>query len=128
MEAVIAKRTEKNLQEAVQSLKNELEKEGYGVLFELNFKDTLNQEGVEFERNFIALDVCDAGRAKELLNTNIEAGYFLPCKVVVYEDGDHVCIGVPQLSAQYGLAGLSELDAVAKKIEESLKKVIENAA
>lgn len=128
MDAAFAKQSQKSVNDAVQSVKEELQKQGYSVLFELNFQDTLKKEGEEYSGNFVLLEVCDADKAKALLDKNIEAGYSLPCKIAVYEDRGHTCIGMVLLSSLYGLTGHTELDPVAKEIEASLKKVIEGAA
>ena len=70
--------TEKNFEEAIESLKESLSKYGFGVLWELNFKDKLQEKGLAFDRNFKILEVCNPKQAQEVLNKNIEVGYFLP--------------------------------------------------
>lgn len=121
-------KTNKTFDEAVESLKSALADVSFGVLWELNFKDKLEEKGYAFDTNFKVLEVCNPKQAKEVLETHIEVGYFLPCKVVVYEKDGTIRIGMPKPTQLLGMMGKDELMGVAEKVEEELKKAIDNAA
>lgn len=87
-------RTNRTLDDAIETLKANLSSVGFGVLWELNFKDKLLEKGLEFDHNFKIMEVCNPHKAKEVLEKNIEVGFFLPCKVVVYDQGDEVYMGL----------------------------------
>lgn len=120
-------KVEKSFGEAVESLKKSLSVNKFGVLWELDFKDKLKEKGLEFDTNFKILEVCNPVKAKEVLSKNIEAGYFLPCKMVVYEKKGSVYIGMIKPTELIKMMGDKELIAIAKDIEKVLKKSIDDA-
>ncbi len=121
-------RTHKNLSEAVDVLKFQLSQVSFGVLWELNFKEKLKDKGLDFDNNFIILEVCNPRKAKQVLDIHIEAGYFLPCKVVVYEKEDSVYMGMLKPTILINLVEKEDLTAIAKEVEAELKKAIDLAA
>lgn len=88
--------TEKSMEEAVNSLEASLKEEQFGVLWTFDIKDKLQEKGLEFDKEFKVLEVCNPKEAQRVLNENTMAGYFLPCKMVVYEDGGQTKIGMPR--------------------------------
>jgi uncharacterized protein (DUF302 family) len=120
-------KSKKSFDEAVESLKKSLSENKFGVLFELNFKDKLKEKGLEFESNFKILEVCNPVQAQEVLSRNIEVGYFLPCKMVVYEKEGSVYIGMIKPTEIIQMIGSEEILAIAKDIENVLKKSIDGA-
>ena len=117
----------KSFDEAVDSLKNSLSENKFGVLWELNFKDKLKEKDLEFESNFKILEVCNPVQAKDVLSRNIEVGYFLPCKLVVYEKNSSVFIGMIKPTELIQMIGNEELTTVAKDVEYTLKKAIDSS-
>ncbi len=125
MNVIYEKSTDKNLNDAVQSLENNLKSNGFGVLWQLNFKDKLKEKGLDFKNDFIVLEVCNPKQAKEVLDYNIHIGYVLPCKMVVRRENDKTYIGMLRPEVLIGLFESPELKGVAQKVEESLKSSIE---
>lgn len=120
-------KTKKTFPEALESIKASLSERGFGVLWELNFKEKLQEKGLEFERNFKVLEVCNPKQAKEVLDQNIEAGFFLPCKMVVYEEQDSVVLGMVNPTALIGLLDDADLSTAAANVETTLKAAIDAA-
>ncbi|HEY8875827.1 MAG TPA: DUF302 domain-containing protein, partial [Desulfosporosinus sp.] len=52
-------KTRKSFITAVEDLKESLTKNKFGVLWELNFKDKLQEKGLDFHQNFMVLEVCN---------------------------------------------------------------------
>ena len=125
MGIVYEKSTNKSLTEAISSLESNLKESGFGILWQLNFKDKLQEKGLEFKDDFVILEVCNPKQAKEVLEENIQIGYVLPCKMVVRREGDKTYIGMTSPEVLIGLFEGSDLKEVAKKVEESLKNSIE---
>ena len=125
MGVVYEKSTNKSLTEAISSLESNLKESGFGILWQLNFKDKLQEKGLEFKDDFVILEVCNPKQAKEVLEENIQIGYVLPCKMVVRREGDKTYIGMTSPEVLIGLFEGSDLTEVAKKVEESLKNSIE---
>ena len=119
--------TKKSFDEAVLSIKQSLEEQNFGVLWGVNFKEKLKEKGVDFDSNFITLEVCNPHKAKEVLSKHIDVGYFLPCKVVVYEDKGSVRIGMAHPEILIDMLGYKDLQETAKEVGEILVKAINNA-
>lgn len=118
--------TDKSFGKALEDIKSSLSNHNFGVLWELSFKDKLAEKGLEFNKNFTILEVCNPKQAKEVLEKNIEVGFFLPCKMVVYEDNDTVYIGMPKPTKLINMVD-DQLSSVAKEVENVLKEAIEEA-
>ncbi len=119
--------TNKSFDEAVASVIKSLEEQKFGVLWKLNFKDKLKEKEIDFESNFMILEVCNPQKAKEVLSKHIEAGYFLPCKVVVYEDSGSVKIGMLNPEALVGMLNFEDLTDIAKEVQNIIITAITNA-
>ncbi len=124
---VFEKKTDKSYDKALEDLKAALTERKFGVLWEMNFKDKLQEKGLDFNQNFKVLEVCNPGKAKVVLDRHLEAGYMLPCKMVVYEKEDGVRIGMMKPTRLAGIMEGIELDDVAKEVEEILAAAIEAA-
>ena len=124
MEIRYEKSTPKTFGEAIESIKNELKERKFGVLWELNFKEKLAEHNLNFPNNFKILEVCNPQKANEVLSKHIEAGYFLPCKMVVYEKDGNVFIGTVRPEMLIGMMGFEDLGDVAKEVEQILTEAL----
>lgn len=120
-------KTSKTFTTAVEDLKKSLSENNFGVLWELNFKDKLEEKGLEFHQNFKVLEVCNPKQAKEVLDRHIEAGYFLPCKMVVYEKENSVFMGMMLPTSLIEMMGQEDLLSIALQVENVLKKALDEA-
>lgn len=121
------KKTKKSFNEAVESITNSLKERKFGVLWQLNFKEKMAEHEIQFPNNFMILEVCNPLKANEVLSAHIEVGYFLPCKVVVYEKNGEVFIGTAKPGMLIGMMGYDDLDEVANEVENVLIEAIDAA-
>jgi len=127
MSIIYERNTDKSLTDAIESLEGNLKENGFGILWQLNFKDKLEEKGLEFKEDFVVLEVCNPKQAKEVLEENIHIGYVLPCKMVVRRENDKTYIGMTSPEMLIGLFENTELKEVAKKVEKSLRNSIESS-
>ena len=114
--------------DAVSRIKQALKDEGFGILTEIDVRDTLKKKlDVEF-RNYRILGACNPPFAYKALQAEDKIGTMLPCNVVVQETAD----GGVELAAIDPVASLQaignpELREIAETIGQKLKKIIQNA-
>ena len=128
MELIYQVKTDKSFDDAVMSLKEACASVGFGTLWQLNFKDKLHEKGLAFDDNFMILEVCNPVKAQKVLLENREAGFFLPCKVAVYEKGGEVFMGMPKPTELMAMLGSEALKSVADEVESALIEAIDNAS
>jgi len=116
--------TTKNINEAISSLELKLTEEKFGVLWMFDIKEKLQEKGLEFESDYLVLEVCNPHEAERVLKENLLVGYFLPCKIVVYSDNGKTKIGMPRPTALINLINNEEIKRLAKDIEERLIQCI----
>ncbi|WP_430883771.1 DUF302 domain-containing protein [Fusibacter sp. JL216-2] len=129
MQIYYEKKVSHELKQAIEDLKKELASSGFGVLWELNFKDKFKEKGIEYKHNFWIFEVCNPKIAIGVLESNQKAGYFLPCKMVVYENDQGVFTGMAKPTELIGMLDDSkDLVETAKEVENTLSQVIDNLA
>lgn len=120
----IKKITNYTFDEAIEKTKAALSNNGFGVLTEINVKETLKKKlDVEHE-DYIILGACNPKMAYSALQTEKEIGLMLPCNVIVYSTQDGVVVSAIKPLAALGVAANEDLDAIANKVENLLEKVI----
>lgn len=112
--------TDKTTDEAIKALEENLTKEKFGVLWSFNIKDKLQAKGLEFDQDFYVLEVCNPFDAHEVLTKSLLVGYFLPCKIVVYNEDGKTKMGMVKPSAMIGMLEDNELSQKANDIEQVL--------
>ncbi len=122
-----SKTIEGKFDEVIVKVKEELKKEGFGILTEIDVKNTLKQKlDVDFKKYKI-LGACNPPFAYKALMAEDKIGTMLPCNVVVQE----VSEGVVEVAAVDPVASMQavenlNLKEVAEEIQKRLKKVIVN--
>ncbi|MFC2112710.1 DUF302 domain-containing protein [Bacteroidota bacterium] len=87
MSYYIGKMTDLSYTEAVEKLTEELQKEGFGVITEINVKEILkNKLDLDF-RPYIILGACNPHYAHQALEIDDKIGALLPCNFIVQESG-----------------------------------------
>ncbi|WP_029422753.1 DUF302 domain-containing protein [Alicyclobacillus macrosporangiidus] len=123
-----SKRTSKSVDEAVQALEEALKEQKFGVLWQMDIPSKLKEKGVDFDKPYRVLEICNPHEAKQALSQNPMVGYFLPCKVVVYEDHGETVIGLPRPTTLMGVIGDDGLMETAQRVETALRAAVEKAA
>ncbi|MFK7681901.1 DUF302 domain-containing protein [Priestia megaterium] len=119
--------TSKTLEKAIHSLEESLKSEGFGVLWNFDLTAKLQEKGQDFNTPFTVLEVCNPKEAQRVLSENLLVGYFLPCKIVVYKDGEETKIGMPKPTAMISMLNNHELQTLAEDIENRLINCIDQS-
>jgi uncharacterized protein (DUF302 family) len=122
----ISKTVDLDFDEAVSRTVEELKKEGFGVLTDIDVKETLKKKiDVDFVRYRI-LGACNPPLAYKTLQAEERIGLMLPCNVIVREtkEGGVEVSAIDPLSAMaaVGNKALAETGAL---VRDKLAKVVE---
>jgi uncharacterized protein (DUF302 family) len=111
--------------EAVERVTQELKKEGFGILTDIDVKATLKTKlDVDFKKYRI-LGACNPPFAYRALQTEDKIGTMLPCNVIVQEHGeDSVEVSAIDPVASMQAIQNPELHEIAEQIQVKLKAVI----
>lgn len=115
-------------EEAVASTRDALAKEGFGVLTEIDVRQTFKQKlDVDF-RPYVILGACNPPLAHRALSAEAELGLLLPCNVVVYagEEPDSSIVAAINPVAQLGVSGNAGVEPLAAEVQERLQRVLED--
>ena len=126
MSYCFSKEVAMSFDEAILSVTEELKKEGFGILTEIDVKATLKKKLDVDSRNYRILGACNAPFAYRALQAEPRIGTMLPCNVIVREldDGKIEVAAVDPLASMQAIQN-KELQAIAEEIRLKLKKVIE---
>lgn len=112
-------------QEAIEKVTAELQKEGFGVLTEIDIKATLKKKlDVDFY-NYRILGACNAPFAYKALQAEDKIGTMLPCNVIIQEKEP----GIIEVSAINPIVSMQavvneSLAPIAVEIGDKLKRVL----
>ena len=120
------KQVELSFEEAVEKTREELKKEGFGILTEIDVKATLKKKlDVDYD-DYIILGACNPAFAHKALQSEKEVGLMLPCNVIVYKQDDKVFVSSILPAKTMSIIDNSSLKAIAEEVEEKLKKVVDS--
>ena len=127
MSYYFAKTLDIGFDNAVQHTTEVLKQEGFGIITEIDVKETLKKKiNVDF-RNYRILGACNPALAHKALEIEDKVGTMLPCNVVVQEVGP----GKVEVAAIDPVASMQAIDnpkltAAAEEVRAKLRKVIES--
>lgn len=116
----------KSFDEVTEMVKSELKTEGFGIITEIDLKDTFRKKlEIDF-RNYKILGACNPHFALEALEIENKIGVFLPCNVVI----DETEPGVVEVSAVDPVASMisvknESLGSTATEVRQKLRNVID---
>ncbi len=123
----VSKNVTLGFDEAIMRVTEELMKEGFGILTEIDVSATLKKKlDIDF-RNYRILGACNPSYAYKALLAEPRIGVMLPCNVIVreLEDGSVEVAAVDPLASMQAIHN-DELQPIAGEIQLKLKKVIEH--
>jgi len=112
-------------EDALEKVTAALKQEGFGILTQIDVKDTLKKKlNVDFRR-YLILGACNPPLAHQALSAEPQIGLLLPCNVVVQENprgGVTVSIADPRVI--FSLVKNPRLAPVVEDVDQRLRRVI----
>ena len=116
-----------SFEEAIEKVTAELKNEGFGVLTEIDVKETLKKKiDVDFKKYKI-LGACNPHFAHKVLTKEDKIGVFLPCNVVVeeHENGEVEVSAVDPIASMLAVENKG-IEDLAKEVQQKSKRVVES--
>ncbi len=122
-------RLNKNFDEALAQVTAALKVEGFGVLTEIDVKETLKKKiDVDF-RPYKILGACNPPLAYRALSTAPEVGLLLPCNVTVSYVEDNITeVSIVDPLSMLGFVQHPDLEPVAEDARARLERVTKSLA
>lgn len=116
------------VEQAIPVVLEQLKKEGFGVLMDLDIQATMKQKiGADIPAYHI-LGACNPQLAHQALMSEPEVGALLPCNVVVRAEGDKTIVSFMDPQAMKQMTANPKVHAVAGEAEVRLRRVCEALA
>lgn len=110
---------------AIERVKKELEKEGFGTITEIDVAATLKKKLNQEMPPYLILGACNPQFTHRALEIDSSIGLLLPCNVVLRVDGNNkVNIEIMDPNAVLNLVGQPEIDIIAKEVRQRLERVM----
>jgi uncharacterized protein (DUF302 family) len=120
------KKVEHSFDVALERVTEELAKEGFGILTEIDVKATIKKKLDKDMRPYRILGACNPGLAHQAVTAVPEIGLLLPCNVLVREDEEgQVHVSFMDPGAVLGLVNNPQVDPLAEQVKAKLKRVLE---
>lgn len=111
--------------DAVKKVQEELSKEGFGIISEIDVKQKFREKLHKEFRNYLILGACNPGLAYQAFGVEINIGTMLPCNVAVYSVSDaRTVVMVMDPVAALALVGNPKLTELAESVKQSMKRVL----
>ena len=122
------KRTvELSFEEVDDRIRSSLEEQGFGVLTEIDVKNTLKKKLDKDFQKYTILGACNPPLAFEALEDEQAIGLLLPCNVVLWENEDSsTTIAAIYADKMMTIVKNNQLYNLAKKVNTLLKKAVDN--
>jgi uncharacterized protein (DUF302 family) len=113
-----------SFEEALEKVTTALKREGFGILTQIDVKDTLKKKlDVDFRR-YIILGACNPPLAHKALSAEPQIGLLLPCNVVVQEASEGgVTVSIADPRAMFSLVNNPRLIPVVDDADQRLRRV-----
>jgi uncharacterized protein (DUF302 family) len=112
--------------EAVTRTMDALKEEGFGIITEIDLKETFKRKiDVDFRR-YTILGACNPNLAYEALKLEDKVGTMLPCNVIMQElDSGQIEVAAIDPVASMQAIGNPELETKAQTVRHKLQRVID---
>ena len=126
MSYYFSKIIELSFDDAISKVKKDLQKEGFGILTDIDLKQILREKlDVDF-RKYVILGACNPPFAHKALQAEDKIGTMLPCNVIVQEIAEgKVEVAAVDPAASMQAVENQKLEEIAEQVREILKRVIE---
>ena len=127
MSYYFTKTVDDNFDRAIEKVTEELKKEGFGILTEIDVKETFKKKLDKDFRKYRILGACNPNMAYQAIEAESKIGTMLPCNVIVQElENGKVEVSAVDPVASMQAVKNESLGSIAGQVRDKLQKVINN--
>lgn len=127
MSYYFTKTVDDNFDRAIEKVTQELKKEGFGILTEIDVKETFKKKLDKDFRKYRILGACNPNMAYQAIEAESKIGTMLPCNVIVQElENGKVEVSAVDPVASMQAVENDSLGSIAGQVRDKLQKVINN--
>ncbi len=120
------KKVSVNFDDAFTKVKEELKKEGFGILTTIDMQQKFKEKlGIDFPK-YLILGACNPPLAHKTISAEWDIGLLLPCNATVYEKDGSVYVGIMKPTQAMAAVQNDDLHSIAQEVEIKLKRVYDN--
>lgn len=109
----------------VEKTRQALSEQGFGVLTEIDVKQTLKKKLDKDVSSYLILGACNPPLADQALGAEPGIGVLLPCNVVVVQEPDSVAVSAVDPESMFSVVNRDEVKPIAQDVKTRLQKVLE---
>ena len=116
-----------SFEQALEKVTLELQKEGFGVLTEIDVQATMKKKLNIDQNKYKILGACNPPLAHKAMSADPLIGLLLPCNAVVFENKQgKTVVSAIDAKAMMSVVNRPEVILIAEEVNKKLKRVIEN--
>jgi uncharacterized protein (DUF302 family) len=104
--------------------KNAFGREGFGVLAEIDIRETLRTKLDRDIGPYWIIEICNPNLADRALAINRQAGLLMPCTVAVWQEGKNAIVAALRPEVAAGITGDRGLTAIAGEAERHIERAL----
>jgi uncharacterized protein (DUF302 family) len=119
-------KTNLSYEETISVLEQKIADIKFGVLCKIDLAEKIKSKGLDFNEKLTIFEICNPIEARNALQINIKASYFLPCKLIVREENGKAIVSMMKPSGLIRELDDPELEQLAGRIEDTLISVMDD--
>lgn len=122
----IKRTVELTYEEAIARVTETLKEQGFGILTEIDVKQTLKKKLDKDVAPYVILGACNPPLAHQAITQERDIGLLLPCNVVVYEDTESgkTVVGAIDPEAMVQITARDDMKEFAAAVKQKLTEAI----
>lgn len=113
--------------EVIENVTDLLKDEGFGILTQINVKETLKKKLDVDYKEYVILGACNPPLALRAFQAEDKIGTLLPCNVSVIEQGENkIEVAIMDAENLMSAIGNPALQVLAKEVAERMNRVLMN--